>query len=310
MDHLLRTCPKFLKMNPDERFLKVKQNNLCINCLNDGHKLNTCQSNFSCLTCKQKHHTLLHREVSRSSPVDNYGGLSTTNADAQSTNGHSCFATASKHILLGTAIVNIVHRGGVYSARALIDSGSQATFISDKLQKTLNLPVQKVNAKISCLNDTFAGSVQRQCSFVLTSPLNRQFKLEVNGLVLPKLTGKLPNQSVDISDSKLLDIQLADPNFAMSGQVDLLIGGDVYSQIMLDGVKRNILGKLMAQESIFGWILTGPLSERNHKAFTTYVSCYTKVSRHKRYRKFIKKGIKIGDMVAVRENDLPENKWH
>ena len=184
--------------------------------------------------------------MSRSSPVDNYGGLSTTNADAQSTNVHSCFATASKHILLGTAIVNIVHRGGVYSARALIDSGSQATFISDKLQKTLNLPVQKVNAKISCLNDTFAGSVQRQCSFVLTSPLNRQFKLEVNGLVLPKLTGKLPNQSVDISDSKLLDIQLADPNFAMSGQVDLLIGGDVYSQIMLDGVKRNILGKLMA----------------------------------------------------------------
>ena len=68
-----------------------------------------------------------------------------------------------------------------------------------------------------------------------------------------------------------MDIQLADPNFATSGQVDLLIGGDV-SQIMLDGVKRNILGKLMAQETIFGWVLTGPLSEINHKVFTTYIS--------------------------------------
>lgn len=96
MDHLLRTCPKFLKLTPGEIFQVVKRNNLCINCLSDGHKLNSCQSNFSCSVCKMKHHSLLYREVSRSSRVDNYGGLSTSNADAQSTNVQSCFATASK----------------------------------------------------------------------------------------------------------------------------------------------------------------------------------------------------------------------
>ena len=65
----------------------------------------------------------------------------------------------------------------------------------------------------------------------------------------------------------------------------------------------------MAQETIFGWVLTGPLSEINHKVFTTHVSCSTKVGRHKRYRKCRKNNIKIGAMVVFREENLPINKW-
>ena len=132
-----------------------------------------------------------------------------------------------------------------------------------------------------------AGSVQRQCSLLSGSSWDSQFKLEVEGLVLPNLTGNLPSDSIDVSRvSSLIGIHLADPNFAKSGQVDLLIGGDIYPNIMLEGVKRNVLGNLMAQETVFGWILTGPLPGARHSAFSTCVSFFSEISLNKQLEKF------------------------
>ena len=79
--------------------------------------------------------------------------------------------------------------------------------------------------------------VQGQCPFVLTSLLDDRVRVNATGLALPKLTGNLPNSTVDVS----------------IGHID--IGGDLWPDILLEGVMRNILGKLMAQENIFGWIV-------------------------------------------------------
>ena len=115
----------------------------------------------------------------------------------------------------------------MFSVRALIDSGSQATFISEKLQRKLNLPCRNINAHISGLNNAVAGSVQRQCSLLLGSSWDSQFKLEVEGLVLPNLTGNLPSDSIDVSRvSSLIGIHLADPNFAKSSQ------GEIFTQTL------------------------------------------------------------------------------
>ena len=55
---------------------------------------------------------------------------------------------------------------------------------------------------------------------------------------------------------------------------------------MLEGVKRNVLGNLMAQETVFGWILTGPLSGARHSAFSTCVSFFSEISWNKQLEKF------------------------
>ncbi|XP_061391717.1 uncharacterized protein LOC133327168 [Musca vetustissima] len=51
-------------------------------------------------------------------------------------------ATQNKAVLLGTAMVNIVHHGACFPARALIDPASESSFISERLQKKLKLPVK------------------------------------------------------------------------------------------------------------------------------------------------------------------------
>ena len=86
-----------------------------------------------------------------------------------------------------------------------------------------------IHARVSGLNGACAGAVKGQCSFVLTSLLDDQSRVEAIGLVLPKLTGMLPSSSVNIWRSATFSgITLADPKFNESDSVDILIGGDFY----------------------------------------------------------------------------------
>ncbi|XP_075150473.1 uncharacterized protein LOC142224575 [Haematobia irritans] len=295
-DHFLKNCNKFLRMSQEDRFAVIKKNNLCINCFSNRHRLNQCSSKLSCERCKLRHNTLLHREsqTSLSSSITVGGDCPATGQSNSQESSHreqdiqNCFATSSRHVLLGTAVVNIRVKGILYKARALLDPGSQASFISERLQRRLGLPTTRVNARISGLNNALAGLTQKQCIFELTSGLDEDIKIEICGLVLPHLTGRLPSSSISLPERfSVGDIRLADPYFAKSDQVDILIGADVYPQVILDGIQRNVLGSLVAQNTIFGWVLTGQLdSERG--GLTTMVSFCTEVSLSKQLEKFWK----------------------
>ena len=52
---------------------------------------------------------------------------------------------------------------------------------------------------------------------------------------------------------------MADSDFYTRSEIHLLIGSDVVPAIMLSGVQHNICGSLLGQETIFGWILSGPV---------------------------------------------------
>ncbi|XP_049307236.1 box A-binding factor-like [Bactrocera dorsalis] len=172
----------------------------------------------------------------------------------------------SRSMLLGTAMVTICHNESTFTVRALIDWGSEATFVSNSLQKRLHLATKKVSARVSGLNNTVSGRVQSVCSITIGSPRNKDLKLEAEALVLPKLTGLLPSRSINSSIVKRLpNIPLADNNFYTSQKVDLLIGADLYPKIILNGVKSKIFGSLVAQHTVFGWILTGSVPSEETK---------------------------------------------
>lgn len=59
-NHSVLKSNKFLQSYVKERHGLVKNLELCINCLRKNYRVNQCKSNFTCKTCKQKHHSLLH----------------------------------------------------------------------------------------------------------------------------------------------------------------------------------------------------------------------------------------------------------
>ena len=52
-------------------------------------------------------------------------------------------------------------------------------------------------------------------------------------------------------------LQLADPEFGKPGRVDLLLGVDVFTEVMMQGRRVGTPGTPTAFETTLGWVLTG-----------------------------------------------------
>lgn len=60
-DHYIGKCPILEAIKPEDRFDKVKDSNLCYNCLTPGHSTKMCKSKYRCANCGGQHHTILCR---------------------------------------------------------------------------------------------------------------------------------------------------------------------------------------------------------------------------------------------------------
>ncbi|XP_059221697.1 uncharacterized protein LOC131996228 [Stomoxys calcitrans] len=302
-NHIIRKCPKFLKMTQAQRFSEIKKNSLCINCFSKVHTVKNCSSKFSCYKCNKKHNTLLHKDDSNSPSSPSAPSPSTSSLDPNSAPFHAnpiqstsssqdgvvqtYFATNSKGVLLGTALVKVSHNGLTYRAKALVDSGSEGTFISERLFNVMKLPFKRTSATISGLNQSVSASVRKECTFSLGSCSDSSIDISTSALVVPHLSGSLPSRTIDPALlSELPNIPLADPNFFQSSQIDVLIGADIIPFVMLSGIQNPICGSLLAQETVFGWILTGPIPIQTTSSFTTIVSNFCEISLEKQISRF------------------------
>ncbi|XP_054746732.1 uncharacterized protein LOC129251360 [Anastrepha obliqua] len=275
-DHKLQSCPKFRKLKVTDRIACVKSNNCCLNCLSSGHTVSRCKSSYNCSTCHSRHNTLLHitavqpkaaalkesRDPADDLPSTSKEALKRLDSngpkDSRTHNFKSCYSNTDNGVLLGTAMVNIFHNNVNFTARALIDSGSECSFITERLKRRINLPSKRLHAQVSGVNNSISAQVRQACSLQLRSSIDPYVKINTIALVLPQLTGNLPTCLVSAMTRQAFpDLTLADKRFFVNEPVDLVLGGDIYPQIILSGLKKNVLSTLLAQETVFGWILTG-----------------------------------------------------
>ncbi|KAH8354624.1 hypothetical protein KR059_010608, partial [Drosophila kikkawai] len=184
-----------------------------------------CNSTHNCYTCNGRHNTLLHR--SSPPPVhsvvmpDQQSHPSTAiQQHIQSTpstskaNVQTFLAVNTQGVLLSTALIEVCHLGIKYSARALIDSGSEATFISERLFNLIKLPYESIQAQVSGVNLSVAAQPRKRCQFNIGSPVKPHIQIETCAYVLPQLAGNLPSYTIPEDSLKdLPPLQLADPDF-------------------------------------------------------------------------------------------------
>ncbi|CAG4971201.1 unnamed protein product [Colias eurytheme] len=166
--------------------------------------------------------------------------------------------------------------------RSLIDQGSQASFITEAAVQLLGLRKKSETNFMSGLGGDQRSPCLSRSSVVvkIQSRLNPSFVITVKAHVLTKLTSFLPSKKVEIHNLPVFtSLQLADPSFHTPNKIDLLLGADVYSQILLKGLVRGPPGTVIAQHTAFGWILSGKI----HDEGITVVedgSCNNVVSMH------------------------------
>ena len=81
----------------------------------------------------------------------------------------------------------------------------------------------------------------------------------MTAVIAPKVTCDLPHYHVpfDCRWSHLSDIELADPEFGIPGQIDVLLGVDVFVEVLLHGRRVGPPHTPVAIETKFGWIIAG-----------------------------------------------------
>ena len=145
----------------------------------------------------------------------------------------------------------------------LFDSGSHQTFISDRLVKELKLaPFRHIDKEVNAFLNTEESNMKlSEYEIVVKSICNDQRRVII-ALGVPKICSELKNQSYRIAVKKysfLQNLQLANQAHLNNTNIDLLIGADTYCEFVADDIQRDKSCSLVAQKSVFGCVVSGPL---------------------------------------------------
>ena len=173
-------------MSHENRLARVRKHNLCLNCLRQGHYASQCKSTRRCEECNGKHHTLLHhgsKVETKSSPEK-----TEENGNGSIANHHTNGRQGS--ILLMTCQVIIrAPDGATVQVRALLDSGSEASFITERMAQQLRLSRRRQGPTITCIGGSMPQIRSKGLVNVQITDTSQAGKIHpIEALVLPKIT--------------------------------------------------------------------------------------------------------------------------
>eukprot|EP00731_Ephydatia_muelleri_P024188 Em0016g459a len=177
-------------------------------------------------------------------------------------------AGCSTTVLLQTArvlVYNPDRARPVMVTRAILDSGSQRSYISHKLREALSL---KTEQNKNLLIKTFGSETEKiqTCDVVkVTMKLKDGKETTVVLLEVPMICEPLTGQHVTYAaeqNSYLSGLELADPTQPDDHilEINILLGADLYWSFVTNKIKRSSGNGPTALFTKFGWVLSGPIS--------------------------------------------------
>ncbi|XP_062557059.1 uncharacterized protein LOC134221908 [Armigeres subalbatus] len=270
--HPLYQCPTFQGLSVLGREKLLRNHSLCRNCFRRGHQASECFSHFVCRKCKAKHHTMIcfrsdradttedspphspvHAESNTASTAQRNTSPSTS-AVRESVSSNTAFQRSSS-VLLATAVVLVEDDTGIrFPARALLDSGSECNFMTEKLCQRLN--IQRRRSDVSVLGIGQSNTRIKHKAVATIKSRVSEFSREMEFLVLPEVTADLPTTNIQGACWEIpRGVQLADPAFFNS---NLVFGIQHFFAFFKTGNEMDLGNGLPTlTESVFGWVVSG-----------------------------------------------------
>lgn len=282
-NHLNHLCPEFLKMSVGERHKRVVELRMCFNCLRSGHSSSECASAFRCRECNKRHHSLIHfnEGINNINTRVSMSSVSTTpviNTNDVNPSINMCSRNQSGQVMLATAIVNVNnYLGEKVKCRVLLDSASESNFICEDLCQRLKLRRSRVFIPISGITEIQTDNPVKQSVDATIGSTNNGFKVNMEFLVMSKITGGVPSRSVEISSWNIpKNIVMADPWFNVKSKIDMLLGAQMFFKMMSVGQIELSESLPMLQKTVFGWIVCGKALDVN-KDNSSSISLYSTI---------------------------------
>ncbi|XP_003742253.1 uncharacterized protein LOC100904608, partial [Galendromus occidentalis] len=251
-NHSSAKCKKVLTNY--ERADTVRNANACAKCLRRNHTAAKCRIKTKCKHCSGAHHSLLCvKECSsndgQTSTMMNVTVLATGTVAPEPEGIANVTHRISKSSNLATGYANVVTEKGFRLRRLMIDSGSQRSYVTNRLAKALKATV--VNRE-QLINHTLGGRASEVREYLcyrinLTSRFAPQESIPVECLGIPVITDSIFPPAERLGGiSEFADL-VEDPEFK---EIDILLGTDDLGQIWLNESRSE--GRLMAlkQDSV------------------------------------------------------------
>ena len=247
----------------NERLPAVKQRGLCINCLGK-HSQSDCFSQNTCRVCQKKHHTCLHEVV--------------TSVNDKSAVSLNCKTTQSSQprILLQTVSVFIKGPDGrERKARALIDSGSEQSYITNEAAQFVKAsPIEQRKFAIESFGSNLTRVKDHQRILVVIRSCHNSTEHSVKLWKTDRLCNAVRGLRRDeFLPCQFHGLQLADNLNSDDLEIDIILGADC-SSALFNPVAPMRSGNLSAWSTIFGWVISGqPKGDSSSHLLSTHHAC-------------------------------------
>ncbi|XP_029054961.2 uncharacterized protein LOC114882244 [Osmia bicornis bicornis] len=285
--HPIYQCDRFKGFDADERTKAVQQAQVCFNCLQSGHRVKAC-TRTHCRICGKIHHSLLHRadrhpdkpaksndiSTAESSNISSIQSSDSSTMESKSNEIPNVVAhvasSASNHTMLSTAIVHVKgDRGHVHDCRVLLDSGSQANFVTNAFCKRVGFPPIPIESIVTGLGRV-VNSITGRTKMTIHSRHNN-YQASLDCLSIDTITADMPSlplsrELIEVPNN----VALADPEFNTTRPIDMLIGAGLFWALLCIGQHKCRSG-IIYQKTQLGWVLGGAFTWPNHNRSATSV---------------------------------------
>ncbi|GFW23582.1 DUF1758 domain-containing protein [Trichonephila clavipes] len=250
----------------------VSNNKLRINCIR--LQSGACMSKYKCTVsgCKGLHHSLLHESDELCSAVKNHTvGESGTETNSNPTRflGEPEIAVltyGNKCVLLNTFMI-FAKSADAYGIklRGLLDNASTICVMREDTARKLGFKFMSAKQSITGINGITQSS--KYSANIEVSNRDYTFARNVQFLLLPKITDAIPVSKLNISDLNIpASIELTDSNFRMPGKIDILIGSELFFEILNPEQHYLHGGNVILQNAKFGYLITDTLPQSQQQA--------------------------------------------
>ena len=215
-DHDITNCKKITEMNTSQRWTVARRQKLCFRCLNRNHIMENCKSiNADVCTNKscKEHHKLLHTEIDNKVTGKSFSTYEEDDYD------NPCS--------LRTLAVILHHNGKQIAANAILDDGSDHTFVNIGLANVLGVKGENERCvEVDVLNGLSTQIDSSDVSLGISSETHKDI-IMINAQTTEKVVGDLDCikwQREKKNYSHLKGIKFTKIN--KGGKIDILIGTD------------------------------------------------------------------------------------
>jgi len=139
-----------------------------------------------------------------------------------------------------------------------MDSASQGHFVTERLVQQLNLRNFKAHVPFQGINEA-TKTIYYGASLEIKSRFSN-WETKIDCAILPKITGIIPATFVDSSDWGIPEgLMLADENFNRPNSIDIMLGADVFFEVLCHDKKMRPGNCPVLQDTELGWIVSGKI---------------------------------------------------